>query len=289
MLRILHGSDLQMGRPFRPRAAEAFSRLALKLDPNLIVISGDLTQRAKLHEFQAAWKFLQELPQIPLVVTPGNHDVPLYRFWERLFVPYRAWDQIIPYGRDSVTVVPGATVVALNSASPWRAIVGGRLSRAQLRFARQSFNNGPKEGARILVTHHHFVCKSVGGGGRPIPHAPVIVKQIEEMEVDAVLSGHLHRTQLAMSRDVVSGESAGVPLITAGTSTSRRGRGLEKSANSLNVLDVLEDQIKVTPYLLRNNEDVFVASKPTSLMRQHMLNAALSPPMHIASEEKVGH
>jgi len=286
MLRILHGSDLQMGRPFRPRAAEAFRQLAFKLDPNLIVISGDLTQRAKLHEFQAAWKFLQEFPQVPLVVTPGNHDVPLYRFWERLFVPYRTWDQTIPHGRDSVTVVQGATVVALNSASPWRAIVGGRLSQGQLRFARQSFNHGPKGGARILVTHHHLVCKSAGGGGRPLPHAPVIVRQIEEMEVDVVLSGHLHRTQFAISSDVVSGESAGVPLITAGTSTSRRGRGAEKSANSFNVLDVLEDQITVTPYLLRNNEEVFVASQPTSLMRRHILDASLSSTMHIASEEK---
>ena len=228
MLRILHGSDLQMGRPFRPRAAKALRQLAFELDPNLIVISGDLTQRAKVHEFQAAWKLLEELPQVPIVVTPGNHDVPLYRFWERLLVPYRSWNRTIPHELDSVTVVPGATVVALNSASPWRAIVGGRLTQAQLRFARQSFDNESTDGIRVLVTHHHFVSKSAGGGGRPIPDAQLILKQIEEMEVDVVLSGHLHRTQVAMSRDVVPGENSGIPLITAGTATSRRGRGEER-------------------------------------------------------------
>ena len=286
MLRILHGSDLQMGRPFRPRAAKALRQLAFEVDPNLIVISGDLTQRAKVHEFQAAWKFLEVLPQVPLIVTPGNHDVPLYRFWERLLVPYRSWNRTIPHDLDSVTVIPGATVVALNSASPWSAIVGGRLTQAQLRFARQSFDSELTEGIRVLVTHHHFVCKSAGGGGRPIPAAPLIINQIEEMEVDVVLSGHLHRMQVAMSRDVVPGKNLGVPLITAGTATSRRGRGEEEGTNSVNVLDVTEDQIKVTPYLLRKSEQVFEALEPIFLMRRHMSNDSLSLPRHMASEER---
>lgn len=286
MLRILHGSDLQMGRPFRPRAAKALRQLAFEVDPNLIVISGDLTQRAKVHEFQAAWKFLEALPQVPLIVTPGNHDVPLYRFWERLLVPYRSWNRTIPHDLDSVTVIPGATVVGLNSASPWSAIVGGRLTQAQLRFARQSFDSELTEGVRVLVTHHHFVCKSAGGGGRPIPAAPLIINQIEEMEVDVVLSGHLHRMQVAMSRDVVPGKNLGVPLITAGTATSRRGRGEEKGTNSVNVLDVLEDRIKVTPYLLRKSEQVFEALEPIFLMRRHMSNDSLSLPRHMASEER---
>jgi len=275
-----------MGRPFRPRAAKALRQLAFELDPNLIVISGDLTQRAKVHEFQAAWKLLEELPQVPIVVTPGNHDVPLYRFWERLLVPYRSWNRTIPHELDSVTVVPGATVVALNSASPWRAIVGGRLTQAQLSFARQSFDNESIDGIRVLVTHHHFVCKSAGGGGRPIPDAQLILKQIEEMEVDVVLSGHLHRTQVAMSRDVVPGESSGIPLITAGTATSRRGRGEERDINTVNVLDVMEHQIRVTPHLLENNEQAFEALDAISVMRRPMANSSLSLPGHMVSEER---
>jgi hypothetical protein len=79
-----------------------------------------------------------------------------------------------------------------------------------------------------------------------------------------------------MSRDVLPGESEGVPLITAGTATSRRGRGEEKDTNTVNVLDVMEDQIKVTPYLLRNSEQVFEALEPVSLMRRHVSNESLS-------------
>ena len=104
-LKILHGSDLQVGKPFRPRAAEAFRRLALEVEPHLIVVSGDLTQRAKQREFRAAWEFLQRLPTVPLVVTLGNHDVPLYRVWERVLLPYWHWSREIPRDRDSVAQV----------------------------------------------------------------------------------------------------------------------------------------------------------------------------------------
>ncbi|HIA73780.1 MAG TPA: metallophosphoesterase [Gemmatimonadetes bacterium] len=286
MLRILHGSDLQMGRPFRPRAAQALRQLAFEVTPNLVVISGDLTQRAKAREFQAVWNFLEELPRVPLIVTPGNHDVPLYRFWERLTLPYRSWSRNIPRDLDSVTVVPGATVVALNSASPWSAIVGGRITRAQLRFARESFENEPTLGGRVLVIHHHFICKSTGGGGRPLPAAPGILKHIEEMGVDVVLSGHLHRMQVAMSRDLLPGEGSGVPLITAGTATSRRGRGKERGENSVNVLDLLDDRIEVTPHLLRNSEQVFEASETISLPRSRMLNES-PPPVQLMVEDGV--
>ena len=79
MLTIVHGSDLHFGRHFRPGVAEAFLVAVHDAEPDLIVISGDLTQRAKVREYRAARTFLAEFPDVPLVVTPGNHDVPLYR------------------------------------------------------------------------------------------------------------------------------------------------------------------------------------------------------------------
>ena len=123
---IIHGSDLQVGKPFRPDRAEAFLHLAADLDPDLVVVSGDLTQRAKVGEFRIVRDFLAALEPYPVVVTPGNHDVPLYRVWERLLVPYRNWRRFVGPSLDSVTELPGATVVALNSSTPRRAIVAGR-------------------------------------------------------------------------------------------------------------------------------------------------------------------
>jgi 3',5'-cyclic AMP phosphodiesterase CpdA len=257
MLTILHASDLQFGKPFRPRAGEAFRNLAFDVMPHLIVVSGDLTQRAKPGEFKAAWEFLKRLPTVPLVVTPGNHDVPLYRIWERAVTPFWRWRKHVPRDVDSVAQVAGAMIVGLNSASPYRAIVNGRIERHQMSFARKAFASGPPGAARVLVVHHHFISPPSGEGGAPMPRARKILEQIEEMEVDLVLSGHLHQTFIASSRDLVPGDTAGVPLIHTGTTTSRRGRGPERRKNSVNIVKVLESEIEVTPHLFESRGAAF--------------------------------
>ena len=126
---ILHASDLQTGKPFRPRAAEDLVALAHTLVPDVVVIAGDLTQRAKAREYQAVRALLDRMAPLPVVVTPGNHDVPLYRVWERLLAPYRNWRRAIAPELDTVTRVRGATVVALNSSAPRRAIVAPGSAR----------------------------------------------------------------------------------------------------------------------------------------------------------------
>lgn len=256
-LKILHASDLQVGKPFRPRAAEAFRRLAFDVEPHLIVVSGDLTQRAKQREFRAAWQFMKRLPTVPLVVTLGNHDVPLYRVWERVLLPYWHSSREIPRDRDSVARVAGAMIVGLNSTSPLRTIVNGRISNRQLAFARRNFAAADPGGVRVLVIHHHLIRLPGGEGGAPLPGAKRILKQIEEMEVDLVLGGHVHMTNVASSRDLIPGEDSGVPLIAAGTTTSRRGRGPEERRNSTNVVEVLDDRITVTPHFFKSRGTAF--------------------------------
>lgn len=242
---ILHGSDLQIGRPYRPRAAEAFVALARTLEPELVVVAGDLTQRAKAGEYRTARAFLDGLAPFPVVVTPGNHDVPLYRAWERLFAPYRKWRRHISPELDSVTRVEGATVVALNASAPRRAIVSGRLDAAQLEFARAAFAATAPKDLRVLVTHHHFVPTPDGVGGRPLPGAPRLLAAFEAMGVDLILGGHVHRTHLSESRALVPGEGPGIPLVACGTTASSRGRGPEAGENTLNVLRVGADAVEV--------------------------------------------
>jgi 3',5'-cyclic AMP phosphodiesterase CpdA len=256
-LKILHASDLQVGKPFQPRAAEAFRRLAFEVEPHLIVVSGDLTQRAKQREFRAAWEFMKRLPTVPLVVTLGNHDVPLYRVWERVLLPYWHSSREIPRDRDSVARAAGAMIIGLNSASPLRTIVNGRISNGQLSFARKNFEASDPGGVRVLVIHHPLISPPGGEGGAPVPGAKRILKQIEAMEVDLVLGGHMHMTHIASSRDLIPGEGSGVPLITAGTTTSRRGRGTETQRNSTNVVEVLDDRINVTPHFFESRGTAF--------------------------------
>jgi 3',5'-cyclic AMP phosphodiesterase CpdA len=267
VLTILHASDLQCGRPYSRRAAEALVRLAHAMDPDVVVVAGDLTQRAKAREFRLAAELMGRLPDVPTVVTPGNHDVPLYRVWERAFVPYRNWRRHVAAELDTVTRIEGGMFVALNSSAPRRAIVGGRIDSWQLDLARESFATTAPGDVRGLVIHHHFSPTPDGTGGRPLPGAADLLRAFEAMRVDIVLGGHVHRTLVRTSRDLVSGSTGGIPLVACGTTTSRRGRGPEHGINSLNVVRVGSREVEVLPYLLREEAEDFEPTDPIVLAR----------------------
>ena len=261
-LTILHASDLQCGRPFVPRAADAFVRLAHELAPDVIAISGDLTQRAKPHEFGAARALMGRLPDVPIVVTPGNHDVPLYRVWERVLTPYRNWQEHVSRELDTITRVQGATLVALNSSSPYAAIIDGRIDAWQVELAGRAVEEAPAEDVRVLVIHHHFVPTADGTGGIPLPGAAELLAAFEAMRVDLILGGHVHRTHVHTSREIVPGVSDGIPLVACGTTTSRRGRGAEVGVNSLNVVRVSAHEIQLVPHLLPREAERFAPADP---------------------------
>lgn len=249
-LTVLHTSDFQCGAPFLPQAANAMLRVAESVRPDVVVCSGDLTQRAKTREFELARRTLDRFGDVPIVVTPGNHDVPLYRVWERIGNPYRNWRRFAGPDLDTVTSVPGATFVALNSSAPRRAIVNGRIDDDQLEFARAAFTAAPADHVRVLVIHHHFVPIRGGEGGRPLPGAKRLAQAFEEMGAHVVLGGHVHQLHFHTSAELrQSSDPRGVPLLASGTSTSRRGRGPEAGWNSLSVVVFDAGAIRVTPYL----------------------------------------
>jgi 3',5'-cyclic AMP phosphodiesterase CpdA len=240
-LTVLHVSDFQCGSPFLPKAADAMLRVAEEVRPDVVVASGDLTQRAKVREFALARSILDRFGSVPLILTPGNHDVPLYRFWERLATPFRNWRAFAGNELDTVHAVPGATFVALNSAAPRRAIINGWIGAGQVEFARAAFEAAPADDVRVLVIHHHFVPVPTGEGSRPLPGAARLATQFARMGVDVVMGGHVHQLHIR--------SSAGLPFVATGTTTSRRGRGREEGWNSLCVHRFGATTLEVTPWL----------------------------------------
>lgn len=261
MLTILHVSDLHFGPPYFPAAGEALLGFAHELDPDVIVASGDFTQRARPEQFAAAGEYLDRLPEVPTVVTPGNHDVPLYRIRERLFEPYRYYREYISDELDTVLELPGATLVALNSTAPRRAIVNGRIHEWQLELAERAFAHGPPEQVRIVVAHHHFAPPPDFEGGEVMPKAKRALDAFTRMRVDLILGGHLHRAYIGNSLDVYAGmdREHGIAIVQSGTSTSRRGRAREAEKNSFNVLRIGERTIRVTHYMFFDDANGFLA------------------------------
>lgn len=260
MLTLLHVSDLHFGPPFEPRVGEALLRFARELQPDAIVASGDFTQRATREQFAAARAFLDRLPDAPLVVTPGNHDVPLYRIRERLFSPYTYYKEFISPKLDTVTEVPGAVIVALNSTAPRSAVTNGRIHRWQLEFAEKAFAEAAPDVQRILVSHHHLAPPPDFEGADVMPKAKRALDAFTGMRVDVVLGGHLHRAYIGNSLDVYSGEDRehGIVVVQSGTSTSRRGRAREREKNSFNVLRLDTRMIHVMHHMYFDAADGFV-------------------------------
>ena len=266
MLTVLHTSDLQIGKPYRPEAAEALVRAVDRLKPDLVVVAGDLTQRAKAREFKIARALLGRLGPAPVVVTPGNHDVPLYRIWERLLDPFRNWKRYVSAKLNTVTRLDRATVVALNSAAPRRAIVGGRLGEEQVAFAASAFSEAPDEHVRILVVHHHFVVTDDGSGGHPLPGARGHLDAFSRMGIDLLLGGHVHQTRILEPDDPRTGVP--FPVMSCGTTTSWRGRGVEADLNSMNLIRVEADRIEVVPHRLIPGGARFEPEEPV-VVRRH--------------------
>ena len=251
MITILHASDLHFGPAFNPVAGEAFQVAARKMEPDVVVLSGDFTQRAKVGEYERAREYLDRLPDLPLVVTPGNHDVPLYRVFERVFSPYRNYRTYITDELDSVTRIPGAVFVSLASTAPLRAIVNGRIDARQIEFAARAFQDADPEDARIVVAHHHFAPAPDYEGDRAMPGARQVLDSLSGMDVEMILGGHLHRAYIGNSLDVYPGQDRehGIVIVQSGTTTSQRGRARERAKNSFNVVRLADDHVEITHFM----------------------------------------
>lgn len=267
---LLHVSDLHFGSPYVPEVGEALQRFAHELQPEVIVASGDFTQRAREEQFREAREYLDRFPPVPLVVVPGNHDVPLWRVHERIFSPYAHYRKHISAALDTVTELPGAVIVALNSAAPLGAIVNGRIHRWQIEFARKAFERAPEGAQRIVVAHHHFAPPPDWERVDVMPRAKRALDAFTGMRVDLVLGGHLHRAYIGNSLDVYAGADRehGIVIVQSGTSTSRRGRAREREKNSCNVIRLKGRMTEVTHYMYFDDVGGFVPTSRHAFFRR---------------------
>lgn len=245
---LLHLSDLHFGAPFLPEVAAAVLEQAGELRPDVLVVSGDLTQRARRDQFEAAAKYLKQF-QLPLVVIPGNHDVPFYRVWERFLSPHGNYRRHISESLNTVTEVAGLVIVALNSTRRL-TLTNGRIRRSQLDFATQAFEGASASSVRIIVTHHQLAPPPDFAGGNVMPFARRALKRFTELGVDLILAGHMHRSYVGSSLDFFPGDlrRRGIVVVQCGTTTSRRGRGRERLKNTLNLIRIDERVIRVAHY-----------------------------------------
>lgn len=259
-LSILQISDLHFGAPFLPEVAEEVLVCCDKLSPDLLVVNGDLTQRARREQFEAARDYIARFPKIPQLVIPGNHDVPLYHVSRRLRDPHKLYREIISEDLNPILHLEHAVVVGIDSTAPRSAISNGRINSWQLERCEEVFNNTPPGIARIVVAHHHFAPAPDYLRDTAMQKAKRAMAKFEDLNVDLILGGHLHRAYIGNSLDFYPGvdRTRGVIIVQSGTTTSRRGRGREEEKNSFNFIQISQDRIRVTHFLFFDSKHGFV-------------------------------
>jgi 3',5'-cyclic AMP phosphodiesterase CpdA len=259
MLNLLHISDLHFGPFFVPAVADALVEKLHELEADILINSGDFTQRAKPHQYDEARAFMHRLPRLPRVDVPGNHDVPLYRVAERIFAPYALYREYISPELDQVLRHEKAVIVALNTTKPLRTIVNGRLDDWQLELCARVFGDAPAQALRIVVAHHHFAPAPDYEGSHVMPDAKRALDRFSELKVDLILGGHLHRAYIGNSLDAYAGANRehGIVIVQAGTSTSRRGRAREREKNTFNYIQIADEIVRVTHYMHFSDADGF--------------------------------
>jgi 3',5'-cyclic AMP phosphodiesterase CpdA len=241
--------------------------LALVRDrkPDYVVISGDLTQRAKPHQFAAAKRFVETLP-CPTIAVPGNHDVPLYRLWERVFSPFGAWRRHFSVELEPHLVDDEVCIVGVNTAFN-RTLTGGRITRAQRRRVQALFEAAPRSAYRIVVAHHNLVRPpELEDVPAPLAGSVSALSVLHSSGVDMVLSGHVHQSYVAPIA-VAGGEESGV-IVCSGTTTSSRGRGTEQGASTCHWIEIESTAAQVSFYRFDPDASAFRHTAERSFPRR---------------------
>jgi len=239
MRTVVHLSDLHFGR-VDPSLLDPLRRAIEGVRPDLLVISGDLTQRARRAQFREARDFLATL-QVPQIVVPGNHDVPLYDVARRFLAPLARFRRYITDDAMPTFIDDEIAVVGVNTARSL-TFKSGRINVEQVRAINQRFEGLPEHVTRVVVTHHPFDIPEDGDEADLLGRAPMAMAEFARAEVDVFLSGHLHHSNVATTaRRYRIGGFAAV-IVQAGTATSTRARG---EHNAFNVLRIGADDLRV--------------------------------------------
>jgi 3',5'-cyclic AMP phosphodiesterase CpdA len=238
MRTILHLSDLHFGR-VNPLLIDPLLKIVKEIGPDLVAVSGDLTQRARSHQFQQARSFLDALPK-PQIIVPGNHDIPLHNVFARFLEPLTKYKRYITDDMQPTYEDKEVVIVGVNTARS-SVFKGGRINKTQVDRLREKFCSLGTGVVKVVVTHHPFDLPEGYDESDLVGRAKMAMTGLAECGADLFLAGHLHISHTGHTKRYnIRGHSALV--VQAGTATSTRERG---EANSFNLVRIVYPSITV--------------------------------------------
>ncbi|MGV8964740.1 MAG: metallophosphoesterase family protein [Cellulomonas sp.] len=233
MLAVVHLSDLHFGAHL-DTLVESLLVDVVAQRPDLVVVSGDWTQRARRAQFRRAQGFLRRLPG-PVLSVVGNHDLPLFDVPRRLAAPTGRYERYLTADLDPIVGIPGLVAVGLDTMPRWRW-KAGHASVRQAERVRDAWDGHDRTAWRLLVSHHPVLppaLSSMAGRRR-------LVGACAGAGVAILLSGHTHRPAAGLvSLGATVGRRRALSVV-AGTATSTRTRGTPNAYTVLHLSDRME-------------------------------------------------
>ena len=233
MTLLLQISDPHFGTE-QPPVLAALVRLANTLQPDLVVMSGDITQRARRAQFSAARAFVGTFGATPFVVVPGNHDIPLYNLFARVAHPYANYQRV--FGDDLEPVFESAEllVIGMNTTRAYRH-KDGEVSVEQVERVVRRLEHAPARQLRVVVTHQPVAAARANDIRNLLHGREHAIRRWSQAGVDLILGGHIHLPYVAPLHVAYKDLPRQMWAVQAGTSLSSRVRG--RAPNSVNVID----------------------------------------------------
>ncbi|MFM0325018.1 metallophosphoesterase family protein [Caballeronia glebae] len=232
MTLLLQISDTHFGTERAPVVA-ALLRLADALSPDLVVLSGDVTQRARKRQFASARAFVDALGATPTLVVPGNHDIPLFNVFARLCYPYANHQRAFGADLEPAFESPELLVLGVNTTRPYRH-KDGEVSMQQVRRVAARLEAASATQLRVVVTHQPVAVTRAQDERNLLHGRERAVQRWARAGADLILGGHIHLPYVLPLHDTFAGLTRRMWAVQAGTALSSRTRGTID--NSVNVI-----------------------------------------------------
>jgi 3',5'-cyclic AMP phosphodiesterase CpdA len=279
--RILHISDIHLGTRAESGLEEALPPIVAELDPGLVLFTGDLTHCGRRDQHERAAALLRSFER-PLVVIPGNHDIPGWSIG-RFTHTFREFDRQWPE-REPVYRAPGLVVAGLNSVRPYRH-QSGAIGEEQIARVREAFADAPEGALRVVAVHHHLLGAPWRTWKPPLSRRTRTLAAFVDGGAELVVAGHVHQSAVAERREfevVTGGERSAVVVTAPGLGQprpKRRGeaRGFHLYEAEASTLQAEASTLRVLTFVWRDEDWALTADRLYPRGREPLARAPLAP------------
>jgi 3',5'-cyclic AMP phosphodiesterase CpdA len=250
-LRFLHVSDLHFGAGSEAGIGRGLDPRIAELEPELLVVSGDVSHRGRPHQLEQAHAFLAGLG-VPLLVVPGNHDIPRRipkRFTQTFTEFERLWGTTEPVHR-----ADGLFALGINSVRPWRNQSGG-VRDSQLQRAAGLLSEAQPNALRVVVLHHHLIGAPWRSRKKPVSRRNHVLAALVDAGAELILAGHIHQAAVSERHDFeVTGDDVRAVTVSVAPGLGQPRPQRRGEARGVQAYDVTGDTIAIETRVWRDGD-----------------------------------